>query len=218
MSELDIRTSHRTSTWPWALGVGGLLFLVGGLMHPAGGSTRPEPLATAEFIGAPAWIPSHTLLLVGTVGLLIGLFALARSRAPLSTGARRAAWVAAIGGVLLVVEGAFHLAAFADEDAVLAGAATPFLSTHQVMSLFVYPLFTFSVAALAVLSGRTLTHPAVSVIGALGAVCFGVAPALVGLAGIEALSLLFPIGGSLMALWFTVVGITCLTRRAPARV
>ncbi|MGH3615950.1 MAG: hypothetical protein ACRDRK_25820 [Pseudonocardia sp.] len=216
MTELETRTSRRTSTWPWALAAGGLLFLVGGLMHPGGDSTLPEPQATAEFIGAPAWIPSHTLLLVGTIGLLIGLFALARSRAPLSTGARRAAWVAAIGAVLLVVEGVFHLGAFVDEEAVLAGAATPFLTTHQLMSLFVYPLFTFSVAALAVLSGRTLTHPAVGIIGALGAVCFGVAPALVGLAGLEALSLLFPIGGTLMALWFTVVGITGLTRRTPA--
>lgn len=211
---LDTTPSKRTSTWPGPLAAGGVLFLVGGLLHPRGDSTLPEPQATAEFIGAATWIPAHALILAGTIGFLIGLFALARSRTPLSTGARRAAWVAAVAAVLFAVEGVFHLAAFVDENAVLAGEATPFLSTHMAMSLVVYPLFTFAVAALAVLSGRTLTHPVVGIIGAIGAVAFGVAPALVGLAGIEVLAPLFPVGGILMALWFTVVGVTGLIRRS----
>lgn len=210
---------HRTAAglWPWAFATGGVLFLIGGLLHPSGDSTLPEPQATAAFIGAPTWIPSHAFIVAGTIGFMIGLFALARSPMPLPTAARRAAWVAAVGAVLLSIEGVFHLAAFADQDAALAGAATPILSTHMAMSLIVYPLFTFAVAALAVLSGRTLTHPVVGIIGAFAAVAFGVAPALVGLAGIEALAVLFPIGGILMALWFIVAGVTTLVRGSARR-
>jgi hypothetical protein len=199
--------------WAWAFAIGGVLFLIGGLTHPMSGSDLPEPQATAEFIGAPAWPAAHSFILAGTIGFLVGLFALARSDVPLSTGARRAAWVAAIAAVLLAIEGFFHLAAFTDRAALLAGAATPFLTTHMMMSLVVYPLFTFAVAVLAVLSGRLLTHPVVGAIGAIGAVGFGLGPALVGLAGIEVLApFLFGIAGIVMALWFVVVGVTGVVR------
>jgi len=206
----------RDNVWPAAFIAGGVLFLIGGPLHPSEDPGLPEQ-ATADMIGSTAWISSHSLLLLASIGFLIGLFALTRSRMPLSTAAQRAAVVAAIAGVLFVVEGVFHLAAFADDDAARAGAATPFLSTHMVMSLIVYPLFTFAVAALAVLSGRLLTHPAVGVIGAIGAVTFGLAPALVGLAGIESLDWMFPVGGILMALWFTVAGVTGLIRGSARR-
>ena len=206
----------RDNVWPAAFIAGGVLFLIGGPLHPSEDPGLPEQ-ATADMIGSTAWISSHSLLLLASIGFLIGLFALTRSRMPLSTAAQRAAVVAAIAGVLFVVEGVFHLAAFADDDAARAGAATPFLSTHMVMSLIVYPLFTFAVAALAVLSGRLLTHPAVGVIGAIGAVTFGLAPALVGLAGIESLVWMFPVGGILMALWFTVAGVTGLIRGSARR-
>ncbi len=172
----------------------------------------PKAEATAGLIGAPTWIPAHALILIGSLGFAIGLFALARSRMPLATAARRASWVAAIGAALLLIESFFHLAAFADEDAALAGSATPFLSTHMAMALVVYPLFTFALAALAVLSRDTLTHPVIGILGAIGAVIFGLAPALAGLAGIEALGWMFPVGGIVLALWFTVVGVTGLIR------
>lgn len=199
------------------MAAGGVLFVIGGPLHPRSDSSLPEAQATAKLIGAANWVPSHALILAGAIGFLIGLFGLARSRMPLSTGARRAAQIAAVGAVLFVVESIFHLGAFLDEDAARAGGATPILSTHEVLSLFAYPLFTFAVAALAVLSGRLLTHPVVGAVGAIGAVAFGVAPALVGLADIEALAVLFPIGGILMALWFTVVGVTALIRGSARR-
>lgn len=198
--------------WPWAFAAGGVLFLIGGALHPDEDSSLPEAEATADFIGAPTWIPAHTLILIGSLGFAIGLFALARSRMSLSTAAQRAAWVAAIGAALFFIESFFHLAAFADEDAALAGNATPLLSTHMAMALVVYPLFTFALAALAVLSRDTLTHPVIGILGAIGAVIFGLAPALAGLAGIEALGWMFPVGGIALALWFTVVGVTGLIR------
>lgn len=203
--------------WPWALTAGGLLFLVGGPLHPSSDASLPESRATAEFIGAGTWIPSHALILAGAIGYLIGMFGLARSSVPLSTGARRAAWVAAVGAVLFAVESVFHLGAFLDEDAALASEATPILSTHMALSLVVYPLFSFAVAALAVLSRRSLTHPVVGILAAIGAVGFGIAPVLVGLADIAAAAVLFPIGGVLIALWFILVGVTALARRSARR-
>ncbi len=217
MATIPPDTTAAGGLWPWALTAGGVLFLIGGPLHPGNDSSLPEAQATAEFIGAATWIPSHALILAGAIGYLIGLFGLARSPMPLSPGARKAAWVAAVGAVLFAVEGVFHLGAFLDEEAALAGNATPVLSTHLALSLVVYPLFSFAVAALAVLSRRELTHPVVGIIGAIGAITFGVAPALVGLAGIEALAVLFPIGGVLMALWFTVVGVTALIRSSSRR-
>ncbi|MDQ4037075.1 MAG: hypothetical protein M3313_01665 [Actinomycetota bacterium] len=215
----ETTTSRRTDNrmWPWVLIAAGLLFVIGGALHPNEDSSLPDEEATAETLGAATWIPSHALLLISGIGFLIGLFLLVRSQVPLSTAARRAAWVATVGAGLYAVEGIFHLAAFADEDALLAGNATPFLSTHTTMAVVVYPLFTFAVAALAVLSRRALTHPVIGVLGAIGAVGFGVAPALVGLADIEALGWLFPVGGILMALWFTAVGVTALIRGSARR-
>jgi len=216
-SETTAARQSTTGLWPWALAAGGVLFLIGGPLHPSSDSSLPESQATAEFIGAATWVPSHALILLAAVGYLIGLFGLARSPMPLSTAARRSARVAAAGGVLLAVESIFHLGAFLDEDAALAGNATPILSTHLALSLVVYPIFTFAVAALAVLSRDALTHPVVGIIGAIGAIAFGLAPALVGAAGIETLAVLFPIGGVIMALWFTVVGVTALIRGSARR-
>ncbi|MEJ7772995.1 MAG: hypothetical protein WKF51_13915 [Geodermatophilaceae bacterium] len=215
----QVPTSRRAGNpaWPWVLIASGVLFVIGGSLHPNEDSSLPDPEATAGAIGTNTWIPAHGLLLVSAIGFLIGLFALVRSDLPLPSAARRAAWVATVGAGLYAVEGVFHLAAFADEDALLAGEATPFLSTHLTMGLVVYPLFTFAVAALAVLSRGTLTHPAIGVLGAIGAVIFGVAPALVGLADIEALGWMFPVGGILMALWFTAVGVTALARGSARR-
>ena len=212
-------TSHEAAErrWPTALTVGGVLFMIGGALHPDEDTSLPEAEATADFIGASTWIPAHTLILLGSLGFLIGLFALARSRMPLSSAARRAAWIAAVGAVLFFIESGFHLAAFADEDAVLAGDATPFLSTHMALSLVVYPLFTFALAALAVLSRDTLTHPVIGIVGAIGAITFGLAPTLAGLADIEALGWVFPVGGFLIALWFTVIGVTALIRSGRRR-
>jgi len=220
---MDITAEPTTSrqagsrVWPWAFAAGGVVFLIGGALHPDEDSSLPEAEATAGLIGAPTWIPAHALLLIGSLGFAIGLFALARSRMSLSTAAQRAAWVAAIGAALLVIESFFHLAAFADEDAALAGNATPLLSTHMAMALVVYPLFTFALAALAVLSRDTLTHPVFGIMGAIGAVIFGLAPALAGLAGIEALGWMFPVGGIGLALWFTAAGVTALIRGSARR-
>lgn len=84
-----------------------------------------------------------------------------------------------------------------------------------------YPLFGFSVAALAWLSGRTLIHPLINILLAVVAVGFGLAPILHALTDIAVLDLLFW-GAAVVALWFVAIGIIALARdhrerRHPAR-
>lgn len=201
--------------WPWALAAGGVLGFAGGLLHPDMDPALSGPPVLAAWVGDPLWIPSHSLILAAAVLLLPGLLGLAGSQVPLSRTARRAAWVAVAASILLVLESIPHLAAAFEESAVLAGQPTPFLTGHLIGAAVVYPLFGFSVAALALLSGRSLVHPIIGVLGAIGAVVWGVAPLAVGPLGIDALGVLFA-GAQLWTAWFVVVGVRALAlRRSP---
>lgn len=55
------------------------------------------------------------------------------------------------------------------------------------------------------LSGRSLAHPIIGVLGAIGAVAWGFAPVAVGPLANDALGVLFS-GGLLLAAWFMVIG------------
>jgi hypothetical protein len=77
--------------------------------------------------------------------------------------------------------------------------------------VIVCPLIGFSIASLAVLSGRSLVHPIIGLLGAIGAAAFGLAPVAVGPPGINALGVLFN-GVLLMTAWLAVVGVTTLIR------
>lgn len=141
------------SWWPWALAAGGVFGLAGGLLHPDMDPNLTEPPALAAWVGDPRWIPSHSFLLASSLLFLPGLLGLARSGLPLSRAARGAAWVAVAASVVLILESIPHLAAAFDETTVLAGQPTPFLTGHLIGAVIAYPLFGFSVTALAVLSG-----------------------------------------------------------------
>jgi hypothetical protein len=197
--------------WPWALLSGGIAGVAGALLHPDQDPSLNGPTAIADWIADPFWMPSHILILLAALLFAPGLLGLTRSGL-LAGAARTTAWVAAAVSVLYVIESVPHLLAPIDHSAVLSDGATPFLNGHQFGSLLVYPLFGFSVAALAFLSGRRLVHPAVGVLGALGAVAFGFAPIAVGPLDIDEFGVLFS-GGLLMASWFAVVGGVALSRR-----
>ena len=67
-------------------------------------------------------------------------------------------------------------------------------------------------AALAVLGWRGLAHPVLNVLGAVGAVAFGIAGFASYLLGSEALLDLFA-GSMLLTAWVAAVGATALIRR-----
>lgn len=221
----------RRRTWAWLSIIGGALLFVGELLHPTAVSGLDERQTVAAELGDPLWIPAHALSLAGMTVLLIGMIAFVSSHAtgnsaprelrredaplaitgPVTKGARRAAlWVAVATG-LYVIQGIPHLVAFVDRDELLAGQATPFLYTYYGLSVVAYPLFGFSVAALAWLSGRTLIHPVVNTLLAVVAVAFGLAPILHALTDIAVLDLLFW-GAAVVALWFVAIGIIALAR------
>lgn len=193
-------------------------FVIGGSLHPAQDPTLPEAAGLAAWIGDAQWVPSHALLLVAAILLVPGLLGLLAARPWLSTAARRAGWVAVVAAALWALEGVPHLAAASESAAAAAGQPTPILFSHMVLSLFAYPLIGLSVAALAVLGGRRLAHPAFAVAAVVGGVAWAAAPWAVGPLGIEGAGVLFPVGGNLMVLWFAAVAVGELVgRRSGAR-
>lgn len=203
-----------TGWWPFALIVGAVALLIGGLLHPEEDPALSGHAATAAWIGDPLWVPSHSLILLSSVLFALGLFGLLRARPDLPATTRRAGWVAVAGAVLSVVENVPHLAATFESDAAAAGHATPFLNAHMVLALLAFPLFGCSVAALAVLGGRQLAHPVVAAGAVVGGICWSLGPWAVGPLGIESLDVLF-IVGMLMALWFAVVGVRAVLVKGP---
>jgi len=212
MSAASARREVRISWWPWAMIAAAVAYVTGGLLHPDMDPTLPEAAALAAWIGDALWVPSHALILVGSILLLPGLLGLLSARPGLSTGARRAGWVAVAGAVLWAVEGLPHVGAATESAAAAAAQPTPILFSHQLLSLLAYPLLGLTVAALAVLGGRQLAHPVFAVFAVVGGLAWSIAPWGVGPLGIGALGALFPVG-ILMAVWFAAVGVSELISR-----
>ena len=84
------------------------------------------------------WVPGHTLIMVGTVLLVAGLW-LARSRG-VWPASHRALTAAAVTMSLYAVETAFHLAAGADSAALAAGELPPITLAHLALATVLYPL------------------------------------------------------------------------------
>jgi hypothetical protein len=205
----------RIAWWPWALVASAVTFVLGGLLHPDEPPGVPEAEGLAAWIGSPLWVPSHTLILTGSILLVPGLIGLLAGRPDLTAGARRAGRVALVGAVVWVVESVPHLGAAAESAAAAAGDPTPILFSHMVLSLLAYPLVGLAVAALAVLGGRTLTHPVFAALAVVGGVAWSLAPWLVGPLAVEGADVLFPLG-ILMATWFAAVGVSEAIRRRSA--
>lgn len=194
---------------PWriffVLGAAGIL--AGGPRHPGG--------TMAEMIGHPDWLLSHVLVLAGFVAFLAGLVLYARS-GPLPDGTRRWARIAIIGTALQVVEMIFHTAAMVDHANLVAGRATPVLTTHLVLAVLLYPVFGATLIGFIVAAARerTLGSRWIAWIGVLGAAAHGAAPPLV-LAVDERFRILFPMI-VLVALWMLLAAVWPVRAAVPA--
>ena len=195
--------------WRLALGLSGLFLFAGGPLHPEGDAGRDFDGATLAMLADPNWVPSHALMLVSFVFLLLGLIGLMRSGlmrdrrlAPLTT-------VAVVGAALAVVEGVLHLAAVVDAEALRAGRPTPILNAHLALAVVAYPAMGLPFAALAWFGGlsRVLTHPLVGAIGALGGISHGLAAPIVVLSRDQRFSFLF-MGAIFISIWLIVFGIS----------
>ena len=186
--------------------VSGALILIGAPMHPSG--------SMAQMLAAPQWLLGHSLVAAGFAALGLGL-ELLRREAALPPMTRRWVVPALVASLLQTIEMAVHAAAYVDVDRLLAGSATPILSTHLALSVVIYPIFGVVLARFIAVSGREriLGSPRIGWIGIVGAIGHGLsAPLVVGLelgwAGI-----LFPFI-VFLALWIVLAGALPVPRTA----
>lgn len=185
-----------------------LLLAAGGPQHPRG--------AMVEMLRNPAWLRAHALMFLGFVALLLGLLSYRRS---VPVPHRTQVWLrlAILGTLLQTVEMGFHTAAALDAAHLLAGAATPILTTHLWMAVVAYPFFGLTIGGL-ILAGahdRVLGSYWIAWIGILGALAHGLAPPLVIVGKVEGAAVLFPFL-MLLALWLTLAAVW--PRRLPPTV
>jgi hypothetical protein len=173
----------------------GLLLIVGGPLHPGG--------TMAEMLAHPQWVLAHALLLAGFVALLIALVAFPR---PLPELSRRWLRLAVVGTAFQAVEMAFHTAAVVDHANLVAGRATPILTTHLWLTAAFYPVFgvTFAGFVVAATRDRVLGSWKVAWLGIIGALAHGAAGLLVVAFGIQQADILFPLI-LFCALWLLLI-------------
>jgi hypothetical protein len=182
-----------SARWRGSLALSALLIFIGGPMHPGG--------TMAEMLANPSWLPGHALVFAGFVALAVGLVLYGRD-ADLPPASRRWLRLAVIGTVLQAIEMAVHTAAYVDAANLVAGRATPVLTTHLWLSILFYPVFGITMAGFLVFAWRerTLGSPWTNWMGIAGALAHGAAPPLVLLLELESARVLFPMV-VLFALW-----------------
>lgn len=192
--------------WRALFVIAGTSIFIGGPMHPGG------PMA--EMLADPRWVPSHALTLEAFVALAIGLV-LYKRQVELPPTTRMWHKAAVIGTVLQVIEMVFHTAASMDLENLLAGRATPVLTTHLWMTPIFYPVFAVTIAGFAIAAARdrVLGAPWIAWLAAVGALGHGVAGFLVPLFNVEWARNLFPMI-VLVALWAILAGVQPVRRPA----
>jgi hypothetical protein len=173
--------------------------VIGGPRHPGG--------TMAEMLAHPDWVPSHLLTLAGFVSLLVGLILYQRS-VVLPDRTRRWVGFAVIGTALQAVEMALHTAASIDQQNLVAGRATPVLTTHLWLAVVLYPIFGVTLVGLIIagVRDRVLGSVWIAWMGIVGALGHASAAPLVVLLQAEWARNLFPLL-ALFALWTLLAGL-----------
>lgn len=198
----------RSGLWRFCFLLAAGLIIAGGPLHPGG--------SMAEMLAHPDWVLSHSLILAGFVAALAGLVLYRRSR-PLPERTARWTRLAIWGTALQVVEMIFHTAAVVDHGHLVAGAATPVLTTHLRLVVVAYPVFGILTIGFIIATARerTLASPWVSWLGILGAAAHGAAAPLVVIFGVGQARILFPMV-LLLALWYALAAAWPLRALAPS--
>ncbi len=192
-------TTFRSGLWRLFFILSAVFLLASGPRHPGG--------TMAEMLAHPDWGWSHALTLTGFAWLLVGLILYQRS-VVLPDRTRTWVGVALLGTALQVIEMVFHTAASVDQLNLVAGRATPVLTTHLWLSVVLYPIFGLTLVGLitAGVRDRVLGSVWIAWMGILGALAHVAAAPLVVLLKIERARILFPLL-VLFALWTLLAGL-----------
>jgi hypothetical protein len=193
---------------------GGVLFSVGGGMHP---KEDPPDVTLYEHMrimfGNPDWYPSHALLLAGTVLIAAALLVLVRGGSLAGVPrAQAAATAAAVGAAVAVPGMLLHLVAAVEAGAIGAGPPTPIADAQVVVETLTAPLFGLGVAWFAVVGAptRTVGNVVTAVPGVVGGVAYALAGATILIT--DALDGLSPLAAGI-AVWAAAAGVGLLLRR-----
>lgn len=194
-----------------------ILFAMAGIAIIALGSRHPGG-TMAEMLAHPDWVLSHVGMLVAFVCLLAGLLLYRRS-VPLPDRTRGWVRLAVFGTALQAIEMAVHTAAVVDLDELIAGQATPVLTTHLALSVVAYPVFGVTIAGWILVGARdrVLGSRWIAWLGILGALGWGAATPLVVVLDVEWAGILFPMV-ILLAAWLVLAAAwpSAISRRAAA--
>jgi hypothetical protein len=197
----------------WLLIAGGVIYFVGGSMHP---KEDPVGVSLKERLRImyedSAWFPAHTVFLVGMVLLAAALVVLPRGGGLRVVGkAHTAAVVAAVATTAAAAGSLLHLLSGSEADRIASGASTPLTDVLLVAETIYAPAFGLSIAALAVVGAMTHTlgnWPA-TVFGVVGGLAYALAGGTFLLT--DALDPLFPVA-SAIAVWAVIAGVVALRR------
>lgn len=199
---------------PWALIAGGVIFFVGGAMHP---EEDPPDVTLKEHLRVMYedgnWYPSHTLQFIGILLVAVALVALARSGALARIRrAQRAGVVAAVGAVGWAFGSFLHLIAATEADRIAADQTTPLTDALVAVETVTVPIFGVGVVLLAIVGLRTalIGNRTAAACAVIGGVAYATAGAT--FAFTDALDPLFPLA-SFIGVWAIVTGASMLRRR-----
>jgi len=210
----SVRARRTSPLIGWGLLTGGILFFVGGGMHP---KEDPPGVSLKEHVRImfddPIWYPAHAIILAGMVLIAAALIALARGRALGDVRRVQTATVfAAVASALAAADMLVHMVAETEAHELDAGQATPLIDLNFVLESITVPAFGLSIAVLAVIGAatRTIGHWAVAVFGVVGGLGFALAGGT--FLFTDRLGFLFPLAGGI-GLWTIAAGIGLLRSR-----
>lgn len=161
----------------------------------------------------PKWLPSHVLLTLGFVLMWAGVVLWGRTP---SDAPRVRAWLRTAIVVIGVqaIDYALHTAAMVDHHRLVAGLATPALTTHLWVTVVVYPVFAVTIIGFLIAAGRdrVLGSWWIAWLGIIGAAAHGIAGPLAVIWGIQA-----GLFGLIVLLAFWMILAACWPARAAVR-
>jgi hypothetical protein len=192
--------------------LGGVAFFAGGATHPGDSGQGSKVAQLHEMLVDPMWYPSHALLLTAMACFAAAILAL-RLWGGLNAAMATVTGVVSVIAVLATLGMTLHLFAATGAAGIADGDKTFLYHLQTWNETIVNPLWSLSIAVLAVAGGltRTLGNPVTIALGLVGGLAFALATATI--AFTDRLDPLFPVA-SLLGIWAFVVGLMVLLRKA----